>query len=195
MQFPLMERSSIKIIDESDADQVRENLLFPTNYLTLSQVLGEVLEPWAWLAPVSFARHLPIQGEARSWEALGASDPKLPFSFFFSCSGKPWVDYWFYETSGFCAEAVDGQPGAQNMRLPCLSGLPQQGFSLHTSRRWKSVSSRDGGPGFLAPLQFSKKRRHNFVFQLLISWFPLPWRQTFVPFNGKGQNVCVFVPN
>lgn len=83
MQFPLMERSSIKIIDESDADQVRENLLFPTNYLTLSQVLGEVLEPWAWLAPVSFARHLPIQGEARSWEALGASDLKLPFSFFF----------------------------------------------------------------------------------------------------------------
>lgn len=83
MQFPLMERSFIKIIDESDADQVRENLLFPTNYLTLSQVLGEVLEPLTWLAPVSFARHLPIQGEARSWEALGASDLKLPFSFFF----------------------------------------------------------------------------------------------------------------
>lgn len=75
------------------------------------------------------------------------------------------------------------------------SGIATSELFPSTAIHWKSASCKDGGPGFLALLGLwgsqllfgLLKRSHNVVFQLLISWFPLPWRRTFVFLNGKGQ--------
>lgn len=159
---------------------------------------GRCWEPLASLAPVSFAMHLPSQGEARSWEALGASDPKLPF--FFPVVEKLDLTFGFMRLTASVQKLYMVSWELVTQDFHPHQGLPQQGFFLHTSICWKSASCEDGSPGFLALLElwgssllFSfLKRRHNLVFQLLISWFPVPWRHGLVLCNRKGY---AFIPN
>jgi len=115
----------LKKIDRSDADQGTRICSFLPISRLYHSCSRRCWEPLALLAPVSSAMYLPSQGEARSWEALGASDPKLPF---FSCSGKTQVDVWLYETCGFCSGAVEGQLGAYSTRLSCSSGAATAGL-------------------------------------------------------------------
>lgn len=103
--------------------------------------LGRLWEPLVSLAPVSFAVHLPGQGEARSWEHW------IPSCLFISCRGKAEVGSWCYKNYGFGA----GQLGTYSNREHS-SGIATSGLFPSTSLHWKSASCKDGGPGFLALL-------------------------------------------
>lgn len=185
----LKEQFSIKENWWSDADQVTQNLVFPTNQSTLFQLLGRSLIGSGFLCIASAK-------PGRSQELGSFRERRIPSCLFSSCSEKIWVDIWFYKTYGFCSAAVDGQPGAYNTRLMLIRGCHSRAFSFIHPRHWKSASCKDGAPGFLpllglwAALQFSKKKP-----QLCTLWLPLPWRHMAAFLNGKGQNVCGLAPN